>query len=213
MDSVAAAQQPRDSQRTASHRSTIPRFPADGASPLSSPAPPSGCCRHYPAALRPPADVGIIVAGCTRGASIRATGALRLAVALPNSALLAASQTARGVFSSASGHGNISPSCIPREASDRKKDTSRQYIAAMYSNKANHGKNRSPCIRFAVQNAVREYIERKSCRQGALFSSEAPKSCIARISCHPRRPVPPRYRDSCVVACAGNVQRPFVGVG
>lgn len=153
-----------------------------------------------------------------------------------------------------------------------------------------------------MQNAVREYIERKSCRQGALFSSEAPKSCIARISCHPRRPraaplslfaisdavschppvaphpspsasqsaavsalpaprslpqLPPpswpfslavcrsfrtpcclfgptvrrrfrtpvlpcrpfhallarHYRDSCVVAGAGNVQRPFVGVG
>lgn len=273
VDSAAAAQQLRDSQRTALHRPTVLHPPL------------SGCCRHYPAALRPPADVGIIVAGCTRGASIRATGALRLAVALPNRALLAARQTARGVFPSASGHGNISPSCIPREASDRKKDTSRQYIAAMYSNNANHGKNRSPCIRFAVQNAVREYIERKTCRQGALFSSGAPKSCIARISCHPRRPVPPRYRyspyrtrflatpsppvlalqprslpqlpryrrlasrsfcalcclfsltvrrsfralsrlvglqlpqlprryrDSCVVAGAGNVQRPFVGVG
>lgn len=40
VDSVAAAQQPRDSQRTASHRSTTPRFPADGASPPNSPAPP-----------------------------------------------------------------------------------------------------------------------------------------------------------------------------
>lgn len=47
----------------------------------------------------------------------------------------------RGLFPSASGHGNKSPLCIPREASDRKKDTSRQYISAMYSNKANHGKN------------------------------------------------------------------------
>ena len=181
---VDVAQQPRDFRWTALHRPTVLHPPL------------SGCCRHYPAALRPPADVGIIVAGCTRGASIRATGALRLAVALPNRALLAARQTARGVFPSASGHGNISPSCIPREASDRKKDTSRQYIAAMYSNNANHGKNRSPCIRFAVQNAVRAYIERRSCRQGALFSSEAPKSCIARISCHPRHPVPPRYRYS-----------------
>ena len=168
----------------------------DGASLPSSPATPADVVDTTRPLFDPPADAGLIVTGCTRGASIRATGALRLAVALPNRALLAARQTARGVFPSASGHGNISPSCIPREASDRKKDTSRQYIAAMYSNNANHGKNRSPCIRFAVQNAVREYIERKTCRQGALFSSEAPKSCIARISCHPRRSVPPRHRYS-----------------
>lgn len=123
-------------------RPTTLRFPADSASPPSSPATPSGCRRHYPAALRsPPADAGLIVAGCTRGASIRATGALRLASAPPNSALPAARQMVRGVFPSASGHGNKSPSRIPQEASDRKKDTSRQYIAAMYSNKANHGKN------------------------------------------------------------------------
>lgn len=91
--------------------------------------------------IPPPAYAGLIVAGCTRGASIRAIGALRLAAAPPNSALPAARQTARGVFPSASEHGNELPSCIPREAPDRKKDTSRQYIAAMYSNKANHGKN------------------------------------------------------------------------
>lgn len=35
-------------------RSAAPRFPADSASPPSSPATPSGCRRHYPAALRSP---------------------------------------------------------------------------------------------------------------------------------------------------------------
>lgn len=35
-------------------RPTTLRFPADSASPPSSPATPSGCRRHYPAALRSP---------------------------------------------------------------------------------------------------------------------------------------------------------------
>lgn len=70
--------------------------------------------------LTPPADADIIVAGCTRGASIRATGALHLAAAPPNSALPAARQTARLVLLGV---------------------WSWQYISAMYSNKANHGKN------------------------------------------------------------------------
>ena len=128
VDSVDAARQPRDSQRTASHRPTA-LHPQRMLSTLPG------------SSSIPPADAGLIVAGCTRGASIRATSALRLAAAPPNSALPAACQTARGVFPSASGHGNKSPSRIPRGASDRKKATSRQYIAAMYSNKANHGKN------------------------------------------------------------------------
>ncbi len=122
-------------------RPTTLRFPADSASPPSSPATPADVVDTTRQLFDPPADAGLIVAGCTRGASIRATGALRLASAPPNSALPAARQMVRGVFPSASGHGNKSPSRIPQEASDRKKDTSRQYISAMYSNKANHGKN------------------------------------------------------------------------
>ena len=87
MDSAAAAQQPCNLQRMSS---TLPGSPSI-----------------------PPADAGLIVAGCTRGASIRVTGALRLAADPPNSALPAARQMARGVFPSASEHGNESPSCIP----------------------------------------------------------------------------------------------------
>lgn len=129
MGSAEAAQQPCDSQRTALRRPAALQPPADVVDTTRQLFDP------------PPADAGLIVAGCTRGASIRATGALRLASAPPNSALPAARQMVRGVFPSASGHGNKSPSRIPQEASDRKKDTSRQYISAMYSNKANHGKN------------------------------------------------------------------------
>lgn len=98
-----------------------PRFPADGASPPNSPAPPlADVVDTTRRPFDPPADADIIVAGCTRGASIRATGALHLAAAPPNSALPAARQTARLVLLGV---------------------WSWQYISAMYSNKANHGKN------------------------------------------------------------------------
>lgn len=109
-------------------RSAAPRFPTDGVSPLNNPRDSQRTALHRPTVLHPPladvvdttrrpfdppADADIIVAGCTRGASIRATGALRLAADPPNSALPAARQMARGVFPSASEHGNESPSCIP----------------------------------------------------------------------------------------------------
>lgn len=155
-DGADAARQPCDFRWTAPPPPSSPaipngrRFtaqqpctpPADVADTTRQPFDPQRMSSTLPGSSSiPPADAGLIVAGCTRGASIRATGALRLASAPPNSALPAARQMVRGVFPSASGHGNKSPSRIPQEASDRKKDTSRQYISAMYSNKANHGKN------------------------------------------------------------------------
>ena len=93
-------------------RPAAPRFPTDGVSPLNNPRDSQRTALHRPTVLHPPladvvdttrrpfdppADADIIVAGCTRGASIRATGALRLAVAPPNSDLPAASQTVRCV--------------------------------------------------------------------------------------------------------------------
>lgn len=57
MDSAAAAQQPCNPQRMSS---TLPGSPSI-----------------------PPADAGLIVAGCTRGASIRVTDAVRLAADPP----------------------------------------------------------------------------------------------------------------------------------
>lgn len=82
------AQQPCDSQRTALRRPVALH-------------PPSGCCRHYPAVLRPPqrTPASLSLAGPVVPAS--ALPALRLAAVPPNSALPAACQTARDVFRSA----------------------------------------------------------------------------------------------------------------
>lgn len=122
VDSAAAAQQPRDSQRTASHRSTTPAIPSGRrfTAQQSCTPPLADVVDTTRRPFDPLADADIIVAGCTRGASIRATGALHLAAAPPNSALPAARQTARLVLLGV---------------------WSWQYISAMYSNKANHGKN------------------------------------------------------------------------
>lgn len=121
VDSAAAAQQPRDSQRTASHRSTTPAIPSGRRfTAQQSCTPLADVVDTTRRPFDPLADADIIVAGCTRGASIRATGALHLAAAPPNSALPAARQTARLVLLGV---------------------WSWQYISAMYSNKANHGKN------------------------------------------------------------------------
>ncbi len=85
----------------------------------------------------------------------------------------------------AHGHGKISLRCVHEGASDEKNTSSRQYIAAMYSDSANFGKICVPCIQKAPQSAVGEYAARTSCRQGAFSPSEALESCTARKSCHP----------------------------
>lgn len=127
VDSVAAVQQPRDSQRTVLHCPAALQ-PQRMSSTLSGR---SSIPQRTPASLSlavPVAPASALPAPCV-SLLPRRTAPCQLRV------------KRRGVFPSASGHGNKSPSRIPREASDRKKDTSRQYIAAMYSNKANHGKN------------------------------------------------------------------------
>ena len=98
--------------------------------------------------------------------------------------------------SQATGHGKISPRCVPEGASDGKSATSWQCIAFMYSNTANFGKICAPCIQKAPQSAVGEYAARTSCRQGAFSPSEALKSCTAHESCHPPVALPLR-RGSC----------------
>ena len=85
----------------------------------------------------------------------------------------------------APGHGKISPRCVPEEASDGENTSSRQHIAAMYSDSANFGKICVLCVQKAPQSAVGEYAARTSCRQGALSPSEALRSCTAHESCHP----------------------------
>ena len=77
------------------------------------------------------------------------------------------------------------PRCVPEGASDGKNASSRQYIAAMYSDSATFGKICVLCIRKAPQSAVGEYTARTSCRQGAFSPSEALKLCTAHESCHP----------------------------
>ena len=100
------------------------------------------------------------------------------------------------MHSQATGHGKISPRCVPEGAPDGKSATSWQYIAFMYSNTANFGKICAPCIQKAPQSAVGEYTARTSCRQGALSPSEALRSCTAHESCHPPVALPLR-RGSC----------------
>ena len=100
------------------------------------------------------------------------------------------------MHSQATGHGKISPRCVPEGASDEKKASSWQHIACMYSDSANFGKICAPCIQKAPQSAVGEYTARTSCRQGALSPSEAPRSCTAHESCRPPVALPLR-RVSC----------------
>ena len=100
------------------------------------------------------------------------------------------------MHSQATGHGKISPRCVPEGASDGKKASSWQHIACMYSDSANFGKICAPCIRKAPQSAVGEYTARASCRQGALSPSEALRSCTAHESCRPPVALPLR-RVSC----------------
>lgn len=138
----AAAQQPCDSQRMASFRPAALRFLADGASPPNSPATPSGYCRHYPTALRSPQQTPASLSLAVPVAPASALPAPCVSQLPRRTAPCQLRVKRRAVCSpSASGHGNKLPSRIPRGASDRKKATSRQYIAAMYPNKANRGKN------------------------------------------------------------------------
>ena len=96
------------------------------------------------------------------------------------------------MHSQATGHGKISPRCVPEGAPDGKSATSWQYVAFMYSNTASFGKICAPCIRKAPQSAVGECTARTSCRQGAFSPSEALRSCTAHESCHPLMDLPLR---------------------
>ena len=89
-------------------------------------------------------------------------------------------------------HGRIAPWCVPEGASDEKNTSSRQHIAAMYSDTAYFGKICVLCVQKDPQSAVGECTARTSCRQGALSPSEAPKSCTAHESCHPLMDLPLR---------------------
>ena len=150
----AAARQPCDFRWTALPLLSSPAIPNGRRLTAHQPCDSQQTALHRPAALHPPADV----VDTTRRsfdpqrtpASLSLAEPVAPASSLPAPCVsLLPRRTApcqlrvkrRAMYSAVPGHGNKSPSCIPREASDRKKATSRQYIAAMYPNKANRGKN------------------------------------------------------------------------
>lgn len=61
----------------------------------------------------------------------------------------------------------------------------------MYAFRDSDGKILASCVHFQAQSGDSECVARKSCRQGPLFASRCPKSCMAHDSCHgdcpPRR--------------------------
>ena len=123
------AQQPRDSQRTAFRRPTVLHPPlADVVDTTRRPFDPPQRTPTSLSLVVPVVPASVLPAPCV-SLLPRRTAPCQLRV------------KRRAMYSAVPGHGNKSPSCIPQGASDRKKDTSRQYIAAMYSDKANHGKN------------------------------------------------------------------------
>lgn len=137
----AAARRPCDFRWTAPPPPNNPAIPSGQRFTAQKSCNFSGCRRHYPAALRSPQRTPASLSLAVPVAPASALPAPCVSLLPRRTAPCQLRVKRRGVFPSASGHGNKSPSRIPREASDRKKDTSRQYIAAMYSNNANHGKN------------------------------------------------------------------------
>lgn len=140
-DGADVAQYPRDFRWTASPPPNNPAIPSGQRFTAQQSCNFSGCRRHYPAALRSPQRTPASLSLAVPVAPASALPAPCVSLLPRRTAPCQLRVKRRGVLPSASGHGNKSPSRIPREASDRKKDTSRQYIAAMYSNNANHGKN------------------------------------------------------------------------
>ena len=71
--------------------------------------------------------------------------------------------------------GNFFTPCIPKGASDEKREASWQDSRAMHPKRAGFGKICAPCIRKAPQTAVGGYTARISCQEGALFAARAPR--------------------------------------
>ena len=53
----------------------------------------------------------------------------------------------------------------------------------MHAFRGKNGKILAPCIHFRVQSGGFGYMARESCRQGRLFASRGPRSCMARRTC------------------------------
>lgn len=74
--------------------------------------------------------------------------------------------------------------CIPFSPNAGNKPPSWQHLRLMYAFRDSDGKILVSCVHFQVQSGDSECVARKSCRQGPLFASRCPKSCMAHDSCH-----------------------------
>ena len=94
--------------------------------------------------------------------------------------------------------------CIPFSPNAGNKPPSWQHLRLMYAFQDSDGKILASCVHFQVQSGDSECVARKSCRQGPLFASRCPKSCMAHDSCHGglsrpeirARHAPPRSQSS-----------------
>ena len=59
-----------------------------------------------------------------------------------------------------------------------------QHLRLMYAFRDSDGKILASCAHFKAQSGDSECVARESCRQGLLFASRCPKSCMAHDSCH-----------------------------
>ena len=74
--------------------------------------------------------------------------------------------------------------CIPFSPNAGNKPPSWQHLRLMYAFRDSDGKILASCVHFQVQSGDLGCVARESCRQGLLFASRCPKSCMAHDSCH-----------------------------
>ena len=71
----------------------------------------------------------------------------------------------------------------PLSPNARNKPPSWQHLRLMHAFRGKNGKILAPCIHFRVRSGGFGCMARKSCRQGRLFASRGPRSCMARRTC------------------------------
>ena len=77
----------------------------------------------------------------------------------------------------------IAPYASPFPPNARNKPPSWQHLRLMHAFRGKNGKILAPCIHFRVQSGGFGYMARESCRQGWLFASRGPRSCMAQRTC------------------------------
>ena len=89
--------------------------------------------------------------------------------------------------------GNNCAACILFSLIARKEVPPWQRLREMHAFRDQDGNILVLCIHFRAQSGDSGYMARESCRQGPLFASSGPKSCMARRCCQrrpPRQPSP-----------------------